>query len=164
MNPFKNIFFCCFILLFLFACKKEDEITGQPGISNVTISKDTLQQGTTIFDDHFIFSFTLFNASGKSGFATPSDSLYLTFYDLRFSNSPPMTYYIADPPNSPIFEVMGGEIKVEVQTTCCAFTMANPCEPAPGVYEPVAYEVQYLNNFGLDLPRDTIHFILDCSF
>jgi len=151
------------------ACRDDSEVQMNepspvdPQITNVNISKDTLKQGTFRGDDFFYFNFTYTNQFGDPGFASASDIINLTFIDLRLPNGVPLIFNVSSASDANVL-VEGENIRVNVPTTCCVIAGNNPCTPFDNTFEEIAYEVLYTNNIGFDIPRDTIQFVVNCSF
>ncbi len=149
-------------LLTILACKKEKRMEVNPEIRNLTLSTDTLPQGV---GGHFLkINFTYLNQFGESGPNSSLDSLTIVITDLRFP--PLITHDVNVYPGDGFVDGENGEHEFKFYTTCCVYTPNTflPCSISPGEFQTVLFKFEYLNNLGFEIPPDTIHLVLDCSY
>jgi hypothetical protein len=151
-------------LLTIWTCKKE-RIQRSPEITNLSISKDTSEQGSAINDLYINFNYL--NQYGELGADSGTDSLRIILRHLDFPSIFPSneygTYYVY-PDNGGVI-VENGKIKFGVYSACCIYpiNVNPPCASSPGTFQKILLELEYINNLGYEIPRDTIPLVLDCN-
>lgn len=138
----------CIAALCGWSCLSTPDFADEPFIEFLSISKDTLQQGT-FMEDSLLVRFRFEDGDGDIGRSDQASENNIFFIDER-TGSLDNTFGIPAIPEEGAGNGVEGEVRIVLFTTCCIYTDGqDPCMPNPSTpFDTVQYRIYIKDRAG----------------